>query len=72
MGCPPARGDNPRALASGLSYEQGTNMLLLPYTICISVDLAQYEIVRAIVGKGDITSKYDAADGNCLGLNLKT
>ena len=22
MGCPPVRGDNPRALASGLSYEQ--------------------------------------------------
>ena len=22
MGCPPERGDNPRALASGLSYEQ--------------------------------------------------
>ena len=23
MGCPPVRGDNPRALASGLSYVQG-------------------------------------------------
>ena len=25
MGCPPARGDNPRALASGLSYVQVDN-----------------------------------------------
>ena len=25
MGCPPVRGDNPRALASGLSYVQADN-----------------------------------------------
>ena len=25
MGCPPVRGDNPRALASGLSYVQVGN-----------------------------------------------
>ena len=25
MGCPPVRGDNPRALASGLSYVQVDN-----------------------------------------------
>ena len=25
MGCPPVRGDNPRALASGLSYVQEDN-----------------------------------------------
>ena len=27
MGCPPVRGDNPRALASGLSYVQVENMV---------------------------------------------
>ena len=27
MDCPPERGDNPRGLASGLSYVQGTNMV---------------------------------------------
>ena len=27
MGCPPVRGDNPRALASALSYVQWTNMV---------------------------------------------
>ena len=27
MGCPPVRGDNPRALASGLSYVQEDNMI---------------------------------------------
>ena len=27
MGCPPVRGDNPRALASGLSYVQVDKMV---------------------------------------------
>ena len=27
MGCPPVRGDNPRAFASGLSYVQVENMV---------------------------------------------
>ena len=27
MGCPPVRGDDPRALASGLSYVQVENMV---------------------------------------------
>ena len=49
MGCPPVRGDNPRALASGLSYvlvdKHGTCILF--YTTYISVDLANHEIVRA-------------------------
>ena len=27
MGCPPVRGDNPRALASGLSYVKVDNMV---------------------------------------------
>ena len=48
MGCPPVRGDNPRALASGLSYVQvdkhGT-------TTNISVDLAHHEIFYVKDGK---------------------
>ena len=53
MGCPPVRGDNPRALASGLSYVQVDNPWFI-YTTYISVDLAHREIVRAKVGKGGI------------------
>ena len=49
MGCPPVRGDNPRALASGLSYVQVdkhgiTNLHHLP----------QCRPFRAKVGKGGI------------------
>ena len=55
MGCPPVRGDNPRALASGLSYVQvdkhGINIF---YTIYISLDLAHHKIFRAKVGKDGI------------------
>ena len=55
MGCPPVRGDNPRPLASGLSYVQVDNHdILLFYKTYISVDHAQHEIVRAKVGKGGI------------------
>ena len=54
MGCPPVRGDNPRALASGLSYvlvdKHGLTIL---YTY-ISVDLAHHVIFCAEVGKGGI------------------
>ena len=58
MGCPPVRGDNPRALASGLSYVQ---MDKFGITISnhlhqqISVDLAHHEILYAKVGKGGIS-----------------
>ena len=56
MDCPPVRGDNPRALASGLSYVQvdkhGTCITI--YTTYISVDLERQEIFRAKVGKGGI------------------
>ena len=45
MVCPPVRGDNPRALASGLSPVQVDN---------ISVDLVYYKIFRAKVGKSGI------------------
>ena len=43
--CPPVRGDNPRALASGLSYVQVENMVLLFYTTYISVDVVDHEIL---------------------------
>ena len=54
MGCPPVRGDNPRALASGLSYVQvDKHGITILYTY-ISVDLANHEIFRAKVGNGGI------------------
>ena len=57
MGCPPVRGYNPRALASGLSYVQvNKHGITILYTY-ISVDLAHHEIFRAKVGKGGINSK---------------
>ena len=48
MGCPPVRGDNPRALASGLSYVQvgkhGTCITILydlhPCRLCTSRDIS--------------------------------
>ena len=54
MGCPPVRGDNPRALASGLSYVQVDKHGITIYTTYISVDLAHHEIFHAKVGKGGI------------------
>ena len=54
MGCPPVRGDNPRALASGLSYVQVDKHGITIYTTYISVDLAHHEIYHAKVGKGGI------------------
>ena len=47
MGCPPVRGDNPRALASGLSYVQVDNPWYNYFMPYISVDLAHREIIRA-------------------------
>ena len=55
MGCPPERGDNPRALASGLSYVQVDNPWYNYFTY-ISVDLAHHEIFHAKVGKGGINA----------------
>ena len=55
MGCPPVRGDNPRALASGLSDVQvdkhGITILchLHQYRPCTSTD------IHAKVGKGGIS-----------------
>ena len=56
MGCPPVRGGNPRALASGLSNVQVDKHGITFYTTYISVDLAHREIFRAKVGKGSISS----------------
>ena len=52
MGCLPVLGDNPRALASGLSYVQADRHAITIYTTYISVDLEQHEVVRAKVGMG--------------------
>ena len=47
MGCPPVREDNPRALASGLSYVQmGKHGIPISYHL-----LAHHEIVGAKAGK---------------------
>ena len=54
MGCPPVHGDNPRALASELSYVQVDKHGITILYHYISVDLAHHEIFRAKVGKGGI------------------
>ena len=54
MGCPPVRGDNPRALASGLYYVQVGKHGITFYTTYISRDLAHHEIFCTKVGKGGI------------------
>ena len=54
MGCPPVRGDNPRDLASGLSYVQEDKHGITIYTTYISVDLAHHAIFRAKVNNGGI------------------
>ena len=54
MGCPPVRGDNTRALASGLSYVQvDKHVITILYHLhqCI---LAHHDIFCAKVGKGSI------------------
>ena len=55
LGCLPVRGDNPHALASGLSPRTGRQLwhsyFIPPY---ISVDLAHHKIFHAKVGKGGI------------------
>ena len=51
MGCPPVRGDNPRALASGLSYVQaGKHGITILYHLH-RVDLAHQVMFHAKVGK---------------------
>ena len=62
MGCPPVRGDNPRAFASGLSYVQVDEHGITIFSTYISVDLAHHDIFCAKVGKGGIRI--------CLGMCL--
>ena len=50
MVCPPVRGDNPRALASGLSYVQADNPGITFFSTYISVD----QLLRAKVGEDGI------------------
>ena len=54
MGSPPVRGDDPRALASRLSYVQVDNPWYNFFSTFISVDLAHQVIFHAKVGKGGI------------------
>ena len=60
MGCPSVRGDNPRALASGLSDIQVDKQGITINTTYISVDLARHAIFRAKVGKGAVKSLNNA------------
>ena len=54
MGCPPVRGDNPQALASGLSYVQADkhgNTILYHLHQCIpctSRDIFMLNLVRVV------------------------
>ena len=52
MACSPVRRDNPRALASGLSYVQVDKHGIIFQTTYISVDLAHYDIFCVEVGTG--------------------
>ena len=54
MGCPPVRGDNPRALASGLSNAQVDKHGLTILYHLQQCNLAHNEPFRAKVGKGGI------------------
>ena len=55
MGCPPVRGDNPRALVSGLSYVQvDKHGITILYHLHQCRPCTSGEIFRAKVGKGGI------------------
>ena len=57
MGCPPVRGDNPRALASGLSYVQvDKHGITIFYHQHLCRPCTSRDIFRAKVGKGGIIS----------------
>ena len=57
MGCPPVRGNNTRALASGLSYAQVDKHGKIFHITYISIDLAHHEILHAKFGKA-VYGKY--------------
>ena len=67
MGCPPVCGDNPRALASGLSYIQVDKHGITIIYHLLSVDLAHHEIFRAKVGKGGIKPSTTPDPGHQMG-----
>ena len=68
MACPPVRGDNPRALASGLSYVQ----VDIHGKTNICVDLAHQVIFHANVGKGGINFEFQPYEHNNYLNQLKT
>ena len=57
MDCPPVRGDNPRALASGLSYVLVDKHGITIYTTYISIELTHHEIVHANIGNDGISKE---------------
>ena len=59
---PLVRGDNPRALASGLSYVQVDKHGITIFTTYISIDFGHHEIFHAKVGKGGINIFYVLSD----------
>ena len=64
MVCLSVRVDNPRALASGLSYVQVDKLGITFYNTYISVDHAHHEIFRAEVGKSGIKQDNTSVGGN--------
>ena len=51
MGCPPVREDNPRALASGLSYVQADipwNNYFLPPTSVLTLHSTGYFVLKLV------------------------
>ena len=51
MGCPPVRGDNPRALASGLSYVQVDKHGITIYIPSTDVSIKNEERKRILTAK---------------------
>ena len=62
MGCPPVREDNPRALASGLSYVQVDKHGITFLYHLHQCRLAHHKIFHAKVGKGGIIDRNRSKD----------
>ena len=70
MGCPPVRGDNPRALASGLSYVQvDKHSITILYHLHQCRPCTSSDIFHAEVGKGGI--KYYGHDAKVSKISTK-
>ena len=68
MGCPPVRGDNPRALASGLSYVQvDKHGITILYHLHQCRPCTSRDISRAMVGKGGINFAFPMESGHLSG-----